>query len=78
MTTINLVIHHAQGTWWAESPDLEGFTVVAASLAELRVTAREAVTFHLDADHPIDVRESLSNDAAIDVGPNTSETGTHG
>jgi predicted RNase H-like HicB family nuclease len=78
MTTINLVIHHDEGTWWAESPDLEGFTVVAASLAELRVTARDAVTFHLDADHPIDVRESLSDDAATDVGRNSAETGTHG
>jgi Uncharacterized conserved protein len=78
MTTINLVIHHDEGTWWAESPDLEGFTVVAASLSELRFTVRDAVAFHFDSDDPVDVCEFITDDSAIDVGPNTSETGTHG
>lgn len=52
MTTVT-VIHHREpdGTWWAESPELEGFTAVAETRAALRELVVEGVAFHLDV-HP--------------------------
>ena len=39
------VRYHQEGSasWWAESPDLEGWTAAADSLAALRELVREAV-----------------------------------
>jgi predicted RNase H-like HicB family nuclease len=38
--SVELIIHHEaagdDAVWWAESPDLAGFTAAAPSLAELR------------------------------------------
>ena len=32
MTRTNVVMHDEDGSWWADSPDLKGFTVVAPTL----------------------------------------------
>ena len=43
------VVHREpDGTWWAESPELEGFTAVAETPEALRELIAEGVDFHLD------------------------------
>jgi predicted RNase H-like HicB family nuclease len=45
--TVELVIHlepaGEESVWWAESPDVEGFSAAAPTLAELRVQATAAL-----------------------------------
>lgn len=68
MAVAKIVMHFEDGLWWAESPDLDGFTVVAPSLAALRVEVREAAAFHLGSDEPVEVAEVLGGaQSAADV-----------
>lgn len=48
MTPATVVYHHEDGTWWADSPDVPGFTAVSDTLSELRQMVREGVPFYLD------------------------------
>ena len=60
MRHTHVVMHYEDGSWWADSPDLEGFTVVAPTLAALQVAVRGALAFHLDTDEPVLVAESMA------------------
>lgn len=60
MKRARIVLHYEDGSWWAESPDLEGFTVVAQTLRELQSAVREAVAFHLKSNDPVEISESLA------------------
>lgn len=60
MRQITLVIHHEEGTWWAESSELPGFSAAAESLEELRREATDGIAFHLD-DEPFVVSETMSD-----------------
>jgi len=39
--------------WWADSPDIPGFTAVADTLTEVRVLARDGVAFALGDEEAI-------------------------
>jgi len=41
--TVHVRYHQEQDSWWAESPELDGWTAAAATLSELRALVREAV-----------------------------------
>lgn len=48
VTSATVVYHHEDGTWWADSVDVPGFTVVERSLAALRTAVQSALPFFLD------------------------------
>ena len=48
----------ARSAWWAESPEVEGWTAGAESLKELLDLAREGIAFALDNDE-IDIDPQL-------------------
>ena len=60
MNRTNVVKHYEDGSWWADSPDMEGFTVVAPTLAALQEAVRGALAFHLDTDQSVLVAESMA------------------
>jgi len=47
MKRINVDYHHEDGSWWAESDDVAGFTAVAGSFDELRRLTIEGLGFYL-------------------------------
>lgn len=62
MRQITLVIHKDESTWWADSPDLPGFSAAADSLDALRIEASEGVAFELN-DAPFSVSEKFHAEA---------------
>ena len=48
LSEVTVVHREPDGTWWAESPELEGFTAVAETPEALRELIAEGVDFHLD------------------------------
>jgi predicted RNase H-like HicB family nuclease len=47
MTTARIIYHHEADGWWAESPDVEGWSATAVSYAEIVKLAEEGVPFAL-------------------------------
>ena len=60
MALVRIVYQQEGDSWWAESPDVDGFTAGGDSLAEVRQLAREGVAFYVN-DADLDVREQLAN-----------------
>lgn len=48
MTRVHVIYHYEPGGWWADSPELSGWTATADSIDELRALAEEGVRFALD------------------------------
>lgn len=75
MTRARIVLHYEDGSWWAESPDLDGFTVVAPTLRELQVAVREAAAFHLESGEPVQIAESMAGARSAEEVSWVSRTG---
>ena len=45
--TVRVLYHHEPDGWWAESPDVEGWTVTAASYDDVRALVEDGVSFAL-------------------------------
>ena len=45
--TVRILYHHEGKGWWAESPDIDGWTVAGETYAEVRQFAEEGVSFAL-------------------------------
>jgi predicted RNase H-like HicB family nuclease len=69
MTTIELVIHmevaDGEAVWWAESPEVPGFSVAAPTLAEMRDRATTALAELRDG--PVEIIERLVGEERGDV-----------
>lgn len=76
MVRVPLVVHYEEGTWWADSPALKGLTVVAGTLGELRVLAREGAAFHLETDEEIVLLESMSIATQPETRPDATASAT--
>jgi predicted RNase H-like HicB family nuclease len=64
MRKIKVTYHREGKSWWAEAGELEGFTAVANSFAELRQLVCEGIAFYLnDAPHELD--EKLDSGATL-------------
>jgi predicted RNase H-like HicB family nuclease len=50
METIRVIYHHESDGWWAESPDVEGWSAAGDSFPAVRELAIEGIPFALDAD----------------------------
>ncbi|NTW41770.1 MAG: type II toxin-antitoxin system HicB family antitoxin [Cellulomonadaceae bacterium] len=64
MADTTVIYHHEQGSWWAESPDVDGFTAVAGTFGELRALVREGLEFYLDDLEPT-IREFTERGAPL-------------
>lgn len=50
MEPIRVIYHCEPEGWWAESPDVEGWTAVGGSYAEVLKLAEEGIPFALERD----------------------------
>jgi predicted RNase H-like HicB family nuclease len=68
MATVELVIHieaaDGEAVWWAESPEVPGFSVAAPTLAEMRERATAALN---ELEGPVRITERLAG--GEDAGP---------
>lgn len=60
---VHLVYHREDGTWWADSKDMPGFSAAGDTFTEVRKLAREGVRFYFD-------------DNAVSIVGETDEGGT--
>jgi predicted RNase H-like HicB family nuclease len=47
---VPVIYHHEPDGWWAESPDLDGWSAAGDTYAEVRQLAHEGVPFALGRD----------------------------
>lgn len=52
METVRVIYHHEGEGWWAESPDVSGWTAVGKSYAEVLKLAEEGIPFALERGGP--------------------------
>jgi predicted RNase H-like HicB family nuclease len=50
MGLVRVIYHHEPEGWWAESPDLAGWSVAGSSYREVRFLVVEGVPFALDGE----------------------------
>lgn len=63
MKTVRVIYHHEADGWWAESPDIEGWSAAGESYAEVVRLAEEGIPFALeqpaDLEHYVPAGESV-------------------
>lgn len=47
MDNVRVIHHHESDGWWAESPDLDGWSVVGSTYAEVVALSEESVLMSL-------------------------------
>lgn len=62
---VTIVYHRDEGIWWADSPDMPGFSAVGDDFATTRNLAREDVPFFFDDSVPTDISEKMENGASV-------------
>lgn len=50
METVRVIYHHETDGWWAESPDVEGWSAAGDSYAKVAKLAEEGIRFALEQD----------------------------
>jgi predicted RNase H-like HicB family nuclease len=50
METVRVIYHHETEGWWAESPDVEGWSAAGNSYQEVAKLAEEGIRFALERD----------------------------
>ena len=50
MDPIRVIYHHEPEGWWAESPDVKGWTAVGESYAEVLKLTEEGIPFALECE----------------------------
>jgi predicted RNase H-like HicB family nuclease len=68
MRTVHVIYHYEEGSWWAESPDVIGWSAAGATFAEISANVAEGLEFFLD--ERVQVVEMITGDAAL-VAPAT-------
>jgi predicted RNase H-like HicB family nuclease len=53
MERVRVNYHHEDGSWWAESPDVAGYSAVAESLTQLRELVAEGLPFLIDDESAV-------------------------
>ena len=48
METVRVIYHHEADGWWAESPDVEGWSAAGASYSEVVKLAEEGIPLALE------------------------------
>src|SRR4029077_12090749 len=65
METVRVIYHHETDCWWAESPDVEGWSAAGDTYAEVAKLAEEGIPFALERDdvaleHFVPVGETIA------------------
>lgn len=64
MQTVHVIYHHEADGWWAESPNVEGWSAAGASYADVVKLAEEGIPFALGNDahleHRVPAGENIS------------------
>jgi predicted RNase H-like HicB family nuclease len=65
MDTIRVIYHHEDGSWWAESPDVDRWYAAGDTYAEVVKLAEEGIPFALEREdveleHFVPVGEPLA------------------
>jgi predicted RNase H-like HicB family nuclease len=65
METVRVIYHHENDGWWAESPDVEGWSAAGDTYAEVAKLAEEGIPFALERsdvslEHFVPVGESVA------------------
>ena len=65
MKTMRVIYHRESEGWWAESPDVKGWSAAGDTYAEVAKLAEEGIPFALDRDdvvleHFVPVGESVA------------------
>lgn len=63
--TVKIVYHREDGTWWADSPDMPGFSAVSDTFAGTRRLAIEDIPFYFDGETPASIDEYMENGAVL-------------
>jgi predicted RNase H-like HicB family nuclease len=50
METVRVIYHHESDGWWAESPDVDGWSAAGDSYAEVMKLAEEGIPFAVDGE----------------------------
>jgi len=50
METVRVIYHHEDEGWWAESPDVDGWSAAGDTYAEVAKLAEEGVPFALNRE----------------------------
>lgn len=50
METVRVIYHHEADGWWAESPDVEGWSAAGDSYPEVVKLAEEGIPFALEGE----------------------------
>jgi predicted RNase H-like HicB family nuclease len=50
METVRIIYHHEADGWWAESPDIEGWSVAGDSFSEVRALVNEGISLALGSE----------------------------
>ena len=50
MEIVRVIYHHESDGWWAESPDVDGWSAAGDSYAEVVKLAEEGIPFALDGE----------------------------
>jgi len=74
MKTIRVRYHFEPEGWWADSPDLDGFTAAGADLTEVRAMVKEGVPIFLDGED-VELAEELSDSHGPVVDVHVTVTG---
>jgi predicted RNase H-like HicB family nuclease len=48
METVRVIYHHEADGWWAESPDVEGWSAAGATYAEVVKLTEEGIPFAIE------------------------------
>jgi len=51
METVRVIYHHEEGSWWAESPDVERWYAAGETYDDVVKLAQEGIPFALQRDH---------------------------
>jgi len=54
MKTVRVIYHHEADGWWAESPDVEGWSAAGDTYAEVVKLAEEGILFALES--PVELK----------------------
>lgn len=63
--SVEIVYHREDGVWWADSPDMPGFSAAGDTFAETRKLAIEDLSFYFDDDKPNVVDERMEDGARL-------------
>jgi predicted RNase H-like HicB family nuclease len=63
MKTVSVIYQHEAGGWWAESPDVEGWSAAGDSYSEVIRLAEEGIPFALE--HPVELEHLFRPDERI-------------